>query len=220
MVVACIALIVALGGTGYAAIKLPRNSVGNKQLRSNAVTSAKVRNGTLTAKDFTSSALKRGPRGPVGPKGDSAPGAIPRAGFASRDPIAGGGAAAAIPIGTAFADFIGLAVPAGSTGYVSSSGPVTAGGPSRLVASAQAVTTNGSGADANVTCRILVVAADARPIGSYTNARIANGGYIPVAVSAGTDVEAGTYDVRLQCSSDAPAIQFHRGNLIASIAPR
>ncbi len=28
MVVACVALTVALGGTGYAAIKLPRNSVG------------------------------------------------------------------------------------------------------------------------------------------------------------------------------------------------
>ena len=28
MVVACAALTVALGGTGYAAIKLPRNSVG------------------------------------------------------------------------------------------------------------------------------------------------------------------------------------------------
>jgi hypothetical protein len=38
MVVASIALTVALGGTSYAAIRLPKNSVGTKQLRKNAVT--------------------------------------------------------------------------------------------------------------------------------------------------------------------------------------
>jgi hypothetical protein len=42
MVVACAALTVALGGTSYAAIKLPRNSVGTSQLRKNAVTAPKL----------------------------------------------------------------------------------------------------------------------------------------------------------------------------------
>jgi hypothetical protein len=42
MVVACIALAVALGGTSYAAIKLPRNSVGTKQLQNNAVVASKL----------------------------------------------------------------------------------------------------------------------------------------------------------------------------------
>jgi len=42
MVVACIALAVALGGTSYAAIKLPRNSVGTAQLRKNAVVASKL----------------------------------------------------------------------------------------------------------------------------------------------------------------------------------
>jgi len=42
MVVACIALAVALGGTSYAAIKLPRNSVGTNQLQSNAVVASKL----------------------------------------------------------------------------------------------------------------------------------------------------------------------------------
>jgi hypothetical protein len=42
MVVACIALAVALGGTGYAAIKLPRNSVGTQQLRKDAVVASKL----------------------------------------------------------------------------------------------------------------------------------------------------------------------------------
>src|SRR5262245_58952593 len=42
MVEACIALAVALGGTSYAAIKLPRNSVGTSQLRKNAVVASKL----------------------------------------------------------------------------------------------------------------------------------------------------------------------------------
>jgi hypothetical protein len=70
-VIAYLALFIALGGTSYAAINLPRNSVGSKQLRSNAVTSGKVRNGSLRVSDFQSGALKRGPRGPQGPAGPS-----------------------------------------------------------------------------------------------------------------------------------------------------
>jgi hypothetical protein len=42
MVIACIALAVALGGTSYAAIKLPRNSVGTNQLQKNAVVASKL----------------------------------------------------------------------------------------------------------------------------------------------------------------------------------
>ncbi len=42
MVVACISLAVALGGTSYAAITLPRNSVGPLQLRANAVNAKKL----------------------------------------------------------------------------------------------------------------------------------------------------------------------------------
>jgi hypothetical protein len=42
MVVACCALAVALGGTSYAAIKLPRNSVGANQLQKNAVIASKL----------------------------------------------------------------------------------------------------------------------------------------------------------------------------------
>jgi hypothetical protein len=220
MVVACIALTVALGGTGYAAINLPRNSVGNKQLRPNAVTSGKVRNGSLAAKDFRSSALPRGPRGAQGPKGDSAPGAIPRVGFASRDPVAPAGGAA-VAVGAGAVDLIGLGVPAGSAGYTASSGSVTASGPSRLIANGQAVILNGGAANANVSCRIALIASDTRLLGNYNNANIApNNGYIPVAASAGADIEAGTYDVRLQCFSGEPSVTFHRGNLTVAIAPR
>jgi hypothetical protein len=57
MVVACLALLVALGGTGYAAIKLPANSVGTKQLRNGAVTAGKVRGNALTGGQIRESTL-------------------------------------------------------------------------------------------------------------------------------------------------------------------
>ena len=44
LVVAVVALFVALGGASYAAFSVPANSVGTKQLRSRAVTSAKLAN--------------------------------------------------------------------------------------------------------------------------------------------------------------------------------
>src|SRR6266536_1558817 len=61
MVVACLALIVALGGTSYAAIRLPANSVGTKQLKKGAVTGVKVKSNTLTGKQIEESTLGKVP---------------------------------------------------------------------------------------------------------------------------------------------------------------
>jgi hypothetical protein len=47
--IAYLALFVALGGTSYAALKLPKNSVGEKQIKKNAVTNPKIKNGAVTA---------------------------------------------------------------------------------------------------------------------------------------------------------------------------
>jgi hypothetical protein len=57
MVVACLALTVALGGTSYAAITLPRNSVGTKQLKKNAVTAVKVKANAITSPKVKNNAL-------------------------------------------------------------------------------------------------------------------------------------------------------------------
>jgi hypothetical protein len=48
MVVAILALVVAMTGTGYAALNLPKNSVGTKQLKRNAVTTAKVKKNAIS----------------------------------------------------------------------------------------------------------------------------------------------------------------------------
>jgi hypothetical protein len=57
MIVAFIALFVAIGGSSYAVTRLPSGSVGTKQLKKNAVTGAKVKNGSLTAADIKVSSL-------------------------------------------------------------------------------------------------------------------------------------------------------------------
>lgn len=67
MAVAFVALLVALGGTSYAAVRLAANSVGTRQLRSgavhsadiyrNAVDSSKVKDGSLTGADVNEGSL-------------------------------------------------------------------------------------------------------------------------------------------------------------------
>jgi hypothetical protein len=61
-VVAVIALFIALGGAGYAAFKLPKNSVGPKQIRNGAVSEAKL---SASAKATLKGA--KGDQGPAGP---------------------------------------------------------------------------------------------------------------------------------------------------------
>jgi hypothetical protein len=46
--IATAALFLALGGTGYAAFRLAKNSVGTKQLKNGAVTTKKIKNGAVT----------------------------------------------------------------------------------------------------------------------------------------------------------------------------
>jgi len=73
MVVACTALLFAMTGAGYAAGMLGPNTVGTKQLKKNAVVSAKVKNSSLLAVDFKAGQLPQGPKGDPGAPG--APGA-------------------------------------------------------------------------------------------------------------------------------------------------
>jgi hypothetical protein len=64
MVIGCLALLLALGGTSVAAIQaLPRNSV----------TSVQVKDFSLLAKDFKRGQIPRGPAGSPGPAGPAGP---------------------------------------------------------------------------------------------------------------------------------------------------
>ena len=57
LVVACLALAVSLSGVGYAAITIPRNSVGTPQLKNNAVNSKKVLDNSIKGADVKESSL-------------------------------------------------------------------------------------------------------------------------------------------------------------------
>src|SRR3990172_3558431 len=87
MIVACIALLVSLGGTSIAAVsQLGPNSVGTPQLKNGAVTNAKVRNNAINSAkvqnrsllrgDFAPGQLPAGPTGPQGPTGPAGPAGV------------------------------------------------------------------------------------------------------------------------------------------------
>jgi hypothetical protein len=105
-VVSTLCLFLLVGGSAaFAATQLPKNSVGSKQLKKNAVTPAKLSPSVKTT--LSGGKGPEGPRGPQGPKGDKgekgAPGSFPQAlasgqtekgsyGIASTRFDAGGGA--------------------------------------------------------------------------------------------------------------------------------
>jgi hypothetical protein len=136
MVIACLALGVALGGTGIAAtVALAPNTVGTPQLKANSITSAKVLNGTLLKADFKAGQLPAGKAGPAGPAG------------------AAGAAGAAGPAGPsdAYARFLNgpIAVPAAVTTLVNLTIPQAG----KYVISAKAYITTTAGAGV-VTCTL------------------------------------------------------------------
>lgn len=79
-VTATLALVIATSGVSYAAITIPRNSVGSAQLKRNAVTSAKIRNNSIAKADLSTGVRSQlnatgaqgpaGLTGPAGAKGD------------------------------------------------------------------------------------------------------------------------------------------------------
>jgi hypothetical protein len=79
-VMSVIAVFIALGGTTYAAVTLPKNSVKAKQIAKNgvgaseikgsAVRTGEVKNGSLLTQDFAAGQLPQGAKGDKGDRGD------------------------------------------------------------------------------------------------------------------------------------------------------
>lgn len=79
--ISCVALFVALSGGAYAYSALPRNSVGNAQIRTGAVRSSEIHDRSVALKDISLSARgslrgKTGSAGPQGPAGPAGPAAV------------------------------------------------------------------------------------------------------------------------------------------------
>jgi hypothetical protein len=73
--ISTLCLFVLLGGGAYAAarITLPKNSVGAAQIKTGAVRSRQVKNGSRLAKHFRAGQLPAAPRGPQGLPGPAGP---------------------------------------------------------------------------------------------------------------------------------------------------
>ena len=132
------ALLVALGGTSYAVVLIPINSVGSAQIKSNgvassdirpnAVTSAKVQNGKLLAVDFAAGELPAGPvgspgvAGAPGAQGPQGPAGIATVSSVNGSPVSVapgdvGSASATCPVGSALVG-TGFSASVGSVGFV------------------------------------------------------------------------------------------------------
>ncbi len=71
LIISSLALVVATGGTSYAAVMITgkdikNNTVSSKDVRNNTLKSKDVKNNSLRAKDFRRSDLPTGPQGPAG----------------------------------------------------------------------------------------------------------------------------------------------------------
>jgi hypothetical protein len=204
MVVALIALFIALGGGAYAASRLPRHSVGTRQLKrgavtggilhKNAVTSAKVKDHSLLARDFKPGQLPAGAKGDTGAQGPPGPTASAYAESASSTPLSG------TPVTVAS---LGQAQSAQSP----STGAISVGYPARLIANGAVDITANSGGD--VFCFLeyapaggtfTAMSAHAQELDSTPTASTSGAvGSFALPVLGSADVGPGSYDVRVRC---------------------
>jgi hypothetical protein len=182
---------------------LADNAVTSSKIASSAVGAAQVQDGTLAPQDFTQNGL-------------------PEVGYSSREL---GSAPEALPVGASNGGVLNLDVPAGTSGYTSSSGVVGAVAPSHVVANAQIVLLANK-TPTPLQCRLSLYHAgqgDQQPFAAGVTATGHNNEQTALPLAGGIDVEPGSYNVRVQCFTfpdPAGSSSFVRGSLTVSIAPR
>jgi hypothetical protein len=214
-IVATVALFVALGGVGYAALTLPANSVGTRQLKNGSVTLRKISRGARRALHGQGGLI--GPQGPRGPKGDRGPkgstGAKGSQGPACLPTIAGcqGPQGVPGPTAAAWASATGDAAVLGATpvnvlsltrapsATVKRTGMLKTTFNSRLIVTGSVQTTGAT----IVSCHLAVVPSG----GAATVLGADHTGTGTIPLSGAIDEPAGTYDVQIACSSGVAATE-------------
>lgn len=196
--VAYLALFIALGGTSYAAVKLPAASVGSAQLKKGAVTEAKLSPSVLAKLNragVPGPAGAAGAVGPAGPKGD--PGADGVLATGSMD------------------DRSSRPIPATGIingGFLTSVSPATGGGdlridrPARLVISGTIGMSRVGTTPAAAFCNAVAVPDTTRlgtQVGGGADAVLDGsvaGGKVEVPIQGVIDVAPGGWNVTIACS--------------------
>ena len=180
--VAASLLVLSGAGLGYAAGSLPKNSVGSVQIKKNAVTGVKVKDGSLGTKDLSA---------------------------AARTQLQGKPTTASFATEVETASISGAGVVVTTLSGAGNAGQLTVSYPSRLLLNgAVTVGNNGGGGEFSViVCSVQISSGGAfsdvgdamktESLGNSNHDQTAD-----VALAAGKDVPAGTYDVRIRCLDD------------------
>lgn len=220
MVVACIALLFAMTGAGYAAGMLGPNTVGTKQLKKNAVISSKVKNRSLLAVDFKAGQLPRGPQGPQGAQGPQGPPGAPNP---NADTLNGYHANSlirtALGAGPAFPDSVSLGTcPAVETSVAQVS--ISAPGAGYVVVSGS-VTARNTGAGGTTRVHLFP---SSGPLSSYVYATVGNAAGQATLHTLSSHwvyqvAGAGTFTVQLRACTFAAGTDAFGGQVNAVYAP-
>jgi len=212
-IVGYLALVIAMGGTSYAAIALPRGSVGTVQLQRGAVTTPKIRAGAVTTGKLALGAVKTGrlangsvtsPKLGAGSVNsgkvadhsllpvDLAPGTAPMRGWVD-DPTW-----VALPSGGGFGE-----VDAIGSGPGDHSGKVVIPAASRIFVTASAGLQNLSGSTRTMSCLVELRPSDGSPVRRWnqTGEFVDANGEESWSQTTSFAVSPGTYDVALMCST-------------------
>jgi hypothetical protein len=204
--------------------------VGTAQIKNNAVTGAKVKNGSLAAGDFKPGQLPAGPQGPAGatgPQGDRGPQGEPGPqGTRGIQGTQGVIASAAVTqktaqgvtmTGTTIVSTGPVEPPSGSCteNCRVATGPIVVAQPSRIFASAQVEIQNVETITRAAACFLVLEFGGGLTNFTYganaTTAALPSGTREMLSMNGATDVGAGTYDIAIRCGDalgPGPAAPF------------
>jgi len=227
LVVSCVALAAALGGTAYAVTALPKNSVGAAQIKKNAVTGAKIKAGSIDATDLRPGVLlsgapaAKGDTGATGATGaNGVTGAIGPSGITATGSVANFNSATLTDTPTAL---VSLGV-AGSTPDRQSTGPITVSASSTLIINASAWFSHRTGTEQEVDCWLTVdgvnLVDQAGKYGTVAAWDSLDSGSATIPLTGSRAVTAGAHDVAVTCwrSFGSGTLLFRQGTITVMAA--